>query len=172
MKTLIKSMNTYNIIIRIINLLKELFLFISYVKGIRSLETRLEERNIFKYSWFSYIKAVNLKAETLSLANKPYEELDKDEKKELEKLELSFISREISKYNDIFIESNLIELIKTNANRIKDKDFYGYMVIIAFNWNHMTLYNSLRIIFQSIIWVIILTHIPYSTIYNYVMSFF
>jgi len=172
MKTLLKSINPYNIIIRTVNLLKELFLFISYVKSMRSLETKLEERNIFKYSWFSYIKAVNLKAETLSLANKPYDELDKDEKKELEKLELSFISREISKYNDIFVESNLIELIKTNANRIKDNDFYGYMVIIAFNWNHMTLYNSLKIIFQSTIWVIILTYLPYSTIYNYIMSFF
>ena len=87
----------------------------SYVKSIRLIEKDLEERKIFKYSWFSYVKAINLKAETLSLVNKPYNELDKDEKKELEKLELSFISREISKYNDIFLSSNLIELIKTST---------------------------------------------------------
>jgi len=151
---------------------KELIFFISYVRGVRKIELELESRNIFKYSWFSYVKAVNLKAETLSLMNKPEAELDKDEKKELEKLELSFVSREISKYNDIFLKNSLIELIKTKAERVKNSDFYGYMVIISFNWKEASLYNFLRTLLHFFILLVFFTILPYDAIYNYITSFF
>ncbi len=172
MKKLFKSISPINIIRRLFKIIQEFYLFLFYIKKVRSLGQELLDNKIMKYSWFSYVKAINLKAETLSLVNKPYHELDEDEKKELEKLELSFISREISKYNEIFILSGIIELIKTKANRVKDNDFYGYMVEISFNWKNASLYQCLRLLFQLSIWIVILIYIPYNLLYEYLVSFF
>lgn len=172
MKNILISISPINIVRRIIYMIREFYLFIFYIRKLKTIESELDSNKIFKYSWFSYVKAINLKAETLSLVNKPYEELEEDQKKELEKLELSFISREISKHNDIFIKADIIELIKTKAVRVKDSDFYGYMVEISFNWKNASLYHFLRTFFHMIIWTLIILMLPYNFIYEYVISFF
>jgi len=172
MKNLIISLSPLNITRRIVYVIKELYMFFFYVRTMSNIKQELKNNKIVKYSWFSYVKAVNLKAETLSLMNKPEHDLDENEKAELDKLELSFISREISKYNDIFISSGTIELIKTTAIRVKDNDFYGYMVEISFKWNNAKLYQILRLLFQVSIWIILLSFLPYNSIYKYIVQFF
>jgi len=172
MKNLIISLSPLNITRRIVYVIKELYMFFFYVRTMSNIKQELKNNKIVKYSWFSYVKAVNIKAETLSLMNKPEHDLDENEKAELDKLELSFISREISKYNDIFISSGTIELIKTTAIRVKDNDFYRYMVEISFKWNNAKLYQILRLLFQVSIWIMLLSFLPYNSIYEYIVQFF
>jgi hypothetical protein len=172
MKKLIISLNPVNIFKRVISISKELYMFLLYIKALNEIEPELEESRIVKASKFSLIKAINLKPETLLLANKLESDMDKEDKKELHKLELSFVGREIAKYNDIFINGGIIELIKTKATRIKDNEYYGYMVTISYNWKKAKLYEIIRLLFQISIWVIILVNIPYINLYNYIMSRF
>ena len=160
-------MYPWNILSRVILIIKEFYLFFSYLKTIKQMNSELEERGIVKASRYSLVKAVNLKVETLLLANSLEKDMNKDETEELQKLELSFVSREISKYNDIFITHGIIELIKTKAERVRNKDYYGYMVEISYNWNNATLYQVLRTIFQISIWTLLLYLIPYTTIIGY-----
>lgn len=172
MKNLIISLNPVNIFKRVISISKELYMFLLYVKALNAIEPELEESRIVKASKFSLIKAINLKPETLLLANKLESDMDKEDKKELHKLELSFVGREIAKYNDIFINSGIIELIKTKATRVKDSEYYGYIVTISYNWKKAKLYEIIRLLFQISIWVIIFVNIPYIDLYNYIMSQF
>jgi hypothetical protein len=172
MKKIVTSMYPWNILSRFILIVKELYFFFSYLKTIKQINPELEEMGIVKASRYSLVKAVNLKVETLLLANSIESDMNKDETEELQKLELSFVSREISKYNDIFITHGIIELIKTKAERVKNKDYYGYMVEIHYNWNNATLYQFLRIIFQISIWTLLLYLIPYTTIIKYCISAF
>jgi len=165
-------MYPWNILSRVILIIKEFYLFFSYLKTIKQMNSELEERGIVKASRYSLVKAVNLKVETLLLANSLEKDMNKDETEELQKLELSFVSREISKYNDIFITHGIIELIKTKAERVRNKDYYGYMVEISYNWNNATLYQVLRTIFQISIWTLLLYLIPYTTIIGYCISAF
>ena len=115
MKKLILSLSPVNIIKRLILIIKEISMFVSYVKTINNMEKELEDSKIVKFSRHSLGKAINLKPETLLLASKHESDMTDEEKKELNKLELSFISKEISKHNDIFINNGIIELIKTKA---------------------------------------------------------
>ena len=172
MKNLIISLSPINIFRRLISISKEIYLFFVYVKSLKGIQKELAERRIVKSSRFSLLKAINLKPETLLLANKLESEMSDDDKEELKKLELSFISREIAKHNDLFMENGIIELIKTKANRVKDKDYYGYMVTITYNWKKARLYEVLRLLLHISMWVTLLVNIPYSSIYNYIVSFF
>lgn len=172
MKKLILSLSPLNIFSRIISIPKEIYLFFYYVKTLKKIKPILDEKRIIKSSWFSLIKAINLKAETLLLANKPESDMSEEDQDELRKLELSFISREIAKHNDIFIESGIIELIKTKASRIKDKDYYGYMVEISYNWKKAKLYEVVRLLFQLSVWIVTLVNMPYIAIYDYIVSYF
>ena len=170
MKDLIFSLNPVNIIKRLILIIKELSMFISYVKTLNLIEKDLEDSKIVKLSRFSLGKAINLKPETLLLANKHESDMTDEEKKELNKLELSFITKEISKHNDIFINSGIIELIKTKANRIKNNDYYGYIVEISYNWNHAKPYKVAKLLFHILIVSIAFAIIPYKAIYEFVLS--
>jgi len=170
MKSLIISLSPRNMLSRLVLIIKEIYFFFMYIKAIRGMESELEESRIVRSSRYSFIKAINLKPETLLLANKHESEMSEDDKKELKKLELSFVSREIAKHNDIFISSGIIELIKTNATRIKDDEYYGYMVYITYNWKNAKLYEVLRLLFQISVWVTIFVNIPYIQLYNYLIS--
>lgn len=172
MKKLILSLSPRNIFSRIFSISKEIYFFFYYIRVLKKIKPELDRSRIVQSSWFSLIKAVNLKAETLLLANKPESEMDEDEKNELHKLELSFISREIAKHNDVFVENGVIELIKSKANRVKNKDYYGYMVEISYNWKSSSLYEVIRLLFQLSIWVFALINIPYISVYNYIVSLF
>lgn len=170
-KNTILSLNPYNIIKRIFIIFKELRFFYIYSKSVDSIFNELREKegsSIQKSSRFSMIKGVSLKTETLLYMNKPENELTKEEKEELEKFELSFVSKEISKHNDIFIREGVIELIKTKANRVKNDDYYGYMVEIYFNWNHAKPYNIIRLLVNISFWVILLSLLPYSAIFQFI----
>lgn len=172
MKKLILSLSPVNIIKRLILIIKEISMFISYVKTINNMEKELEDSKIVRFSRYSLGKAINLKPETLLLANKHESDMTDEEKKELNKLELSFISKEISKHNDIFINNEIIELIKTKANRIKDNDYYGYIVEISYNWNHAKPYKVVKLLFHILVLSTILAIIPYKAIYEFVLSQF
>jgi hypothetical protein len=172
MKNLLRSLGPLNIIRRLILMVKEFYFFFVYKKSLKKLEPQLKERNIVKSSNSSLIKSVNLKPETLLLANKAEAGMSDDDKNELKKLELSFVSKEIAKQNDIFIEEGVIELIKTEATRVKTSDYYGYLVEISFKWKDAKLYQVLRVIFQLSLWIVGLLLIPYKTIFNYVVSLF
>ena len=166
MKKLLTSLNPINIVKRFILIIKECIFFISYMKTLKNMEKELEDSNIVRLSRYSLGKAINLKPETLLLANKHESEMTSDEKKELNKLELSFIGREISKHNDIFINNGIIELIKTKANRIKNNDYYGYIVEISYNWNHAKPYEVVKVIFQLSIWITVFSLLPYRYLYE------
>ena len=172
MKNLINSLNPVNIIKRLILVIKEFLLFINYLKTLKIMEKDLEDSKIVRFSRYSLGKAINLKPETLLLANKHESDMTEDEKKELNKLELSFISREIAKHNDIFINSGIIELIKTKADRIKNNDYYGYIVEISYNWNHAKPYKVVKLIFHIAIWITVLALLPYKSMYEFTLSLF
>ena len=172
MKKLILRLNPVDIFSRIISISKEIYLFFYYIKTLKKIRPELKEKKIVRSSWFSLVKAVNLKAETLLLANKPESDMDDEDKNELRKLELSFIGREIAKHNDIFIENGIIELIKTKADRVKNKDYYGYMVEISYNWKKAKPYEVIKLVFQLSIWIAVLVNIPYVAIYDYLVSYF
>ncbi len=171
MKNILRSIGPLNIIRRIISMTKEFYFFFIYKKSLKILEPSLKDRNIVKSSSSSLIKSINLKPETLLLANKAEEKMSDDDKNELKKLELSFVSKEIAKHNDIFIEEGIIELIKTEASRVKTSDYYGYLVEISFRWNDAKLYQVLRIIFQISLWIVGLLLFPYKEVFNYIVSF-
>lgn len=155
MKRILAYLNPIYQIKTIILTIKEIYLFISYVKTINSMEKTFKSNGIMKDSKYTLVKGINLKAETLMYGGAG---------EELERFEISFIGKEMSKYNDIFLENRILELIKTKANRIKNEDFYGYLVSISFNYKYFTLYSILSSILYVILMVLLFLNIPYGYI--------
>tara|TARA_R110002074_G_scaffold67007_4_gene158050 strand:- start:2847 stop:3326 length:480 start_codon:yes stop_codon:yes gene_type:complete len=155
MKRILAYLNPIYQIKTIILTIKEIYLFISYVKTINSMEKTFKSNGIMKDSKYTLVKGINLKAETLMYGGAG---------EELERFEISFIGKEMSKYNDIFLENRILELIKTKANRIKNEDFYGYLVSISFNYKYFTLYSILSSILYVILIVLLFLNIPYGYI--------
>lgn len=155
MKRILAYLNPIYQIKTIILTIKEIYLFISYVKTINSMEKTFKSNGIMKDSKYTLVKGINLKAETLMYGGVG---------EELERFEISFIGKEMSKYNDIFLENRILELIKTKANRIKNEDFYGYLVSISFNYKYFTLYSILSSILYVILMVLLFLNIPYGYI--------
>ena len=144
MKRILTYLNPIYQIKTIFLTIKEIYLFISYVKTINAMGQTFKSKGIMKDSKYTLVKGINLKAETLMYGGVG---------EELERFEISFIGKEMSKYNEIFLENGILELIKTKANRIKNDDFYGYLVSISFNYKYFTLYSILRcgLLFRQII---------------------
>lgn len=155
MKRILAYLNPIYQIKTIILTIKEIYLFISYVKTINSMENTFKSNGIMKDSKYTLVKGINLKAETLMYGGVG---------EELERFEISFVGKEMSKYNDIFLENRILELIKTKANRIKNEDFYGYLVSISFNYKYFTLYSILSSILYVILMVLLFLNIPYGYI--------
>lgn len=65
----------------------------------------------------------------------------------LDRFEKSFIAEKLRIHNDMFINNQLIDLVRTSLDRIKTKDVYAYLVKINFNFSKFTLLNTLYIIF-------------------------
>tara|TARA_R110000751_G_scaffold250586_1_gene350121 strand:- start:525 stop:1004 length:480 start_codon:yes stop_codon:yes gene_type:complete len=155
MKRILAYLNPIYQIKTIILTIKEIYLFISYVKTINSMEKTFKSNGIMKDSKYTLVKGINLKAETLMYGGVG---------EELERFEISFIGKEMSKYNDIFLENRILELIKTKANRIKNEDFYGYLVSISFNYKYFTLYSILSSILYIVLMILLFLNIPYGYI--------
>lgn len=124
-------------------MIKEIYYFFIYRKAIINLEkTNVLKENGFWRNGLLYglTYGVNLKSETLLLLSKPENEISLEEKSELEKLEKSFVGKEISKHNGIFMEKGILELMKTYAERWKTPDYYGYVVYLDFNFKEFSIY--------------------------------
>lgn len=63
-----------------------------------------------------------------------------------ERFEKTFVAEELKNYNDLFITSQLIDIVKTSLKRIQDKDYYAYLVMISFRFTEFTFLKSLYII--------------------------
>lgn len=155
MKRILNYINPVRQIKEIVLTIKEIFLFISYIKSINKLEPILKKDGIIKNSKYSLVKGINLKAETLLYGGTG---------EELERFEISFIGKEMSKYNNIFLDEGILELIKTKANRVKNNDFYGYLVDISFNYKYLTLYSIMSKIVYITILVLLILNVPYGYI--------
>ena len=155
MKRILTYLNPIYQIKTIFLTIKEIYLFISYVKTINAMGQTFKSKGIMKDSKYTLVKGINLKAETLMYGGVG---------EELERFEISFIGKEMSKYNEIFLENGILELIKTKANRIKNDDFYGYLVSISFNYKYFTLYSILSSILYLTALVLIFLNIPYGYI--------
>ena len=150
---------------------KEIYLFISYVKTINKLNDALEKKGIIRSrtSKFSLVKGVELKPEILELETDPDKikrVLEGEVTPDLERFEISFVGKEMSKYNDIFMQHDILELIKTKANRLyKRGEKYGYLVEISFNFNYLKLYFVLSTLINIIIiFSLLLMLLPYQYI--------
>jgi hypothetical protein len=171
-KNFLVSILTYplKIVKNIYLIFKEIYLFISYVKTINKLSDVLEKKGILRSrtSRFALVKGIELKPEILELETDPdniKRILDGEVTPDLERFEISFVGKEMSKYNDIFMQNGILELIKTKANRFyKKSEKYGYLVEISFNYNHLKLYSILVTLFNTAILTIIILLIPYQYI--------
>ena len=103
MKRILAYLNPAYRIKIIFRTIKEIYLFISYVKTINAMAQTLKSKGIMKDSKYTLVKGINLKAETLMYGGVG---------EELERFEISFIGKEMSKYNEIFLENGILELIK------------------------------------------------------------
>jgi len=155
MKRILTYLNPIAQVKEIYFIIKEILLFVSYANTIDNMETSLKKKGIVKATKFTLVKGINLKAETLMYGGKG---------EELERFEISFIGKEMSKYNDMFMEAGILELIKTKANRIKNEDFYGYLVNISFNFKYITLYSILSVVLYLTMLTVIFVNIPYAYI--------
>jgi len=148
MKNILKFINPIYVIKRLYNCIKEIFLFISYGKSLNDMEKSgiLKEHGFKRDGTYRLIKGINLQPEIKLDGGPP-------DSSELKRFELSFIGKEISKYNDLFLEENILELIKTTTHRVDDKqDYYGYTVSLMFNFNHLsTFFIMWSIIYTSLI---------------------
>jgi hypothetical protein len=164
MKNILKYIYPLYIIKRIYYSIKEIYFLSQYIKGINDLDKSgiLKEKGFTTKNdiWRTLSKGINLKPETLLYGG---------EGKELERFELSFIGKEMSKHNELFLQKGILEFIKTRADRVKSEEYYGYVVNVMFNFKHITVafvtWSVLYII--SLIYLIsyIVTAIPVASIF-------
>ena len=57
----------------------------------------------------------------------------------LDQFERMLVAQHMSKYNDFLMREGLLEFLRTDLERIKTEDQYGYIVWMKFNYNHFTL---------------------------------
>jgi hypothetical protein len=155
MKALLKFINPIFIIKKLFLIIKEIYLFSIYRKSILELERVgiLKERGFYRNGiMFGLTYGVNLKAETLLYGG---------EGDDLKKFELSFIGKAIAKHNDIFINHNILELIKTRAERVKNLDYYGYIVHLDFAFKQVSTINIIWVIsYLTFISILLIKYTP------------
>ena len=68
--------------------------------------------------------------------------------RELEGLEKTYVGNKLSRFNDLFLEYEILELVKLKWTRVYNQDYYAYIIHTKFRWRETS--------FGWILWYMIL----------------
>lgn len=60
---------------------------------------------------------------------------------EIERFEKQIIAREVSKLNEPLFKAGIFEYLETASERIKNDDYYGYVIMFSFNFRNFTFWK-------------------------------
>lgn len=68
------------------------------------------------------------------VVNIPPEFLIEENKTELSRLETEFLKHEIKKFNDLFLQYSILDIIQMKNDKIFNEDYYAYVMTIKYKW--------------------------------------
>jgi len=116
----------------------EAFDYWTYIKVINKLKKdgEFDKVNLRVTEWGKAYYIVNLQPELLIY--------EKEGFSELQKLEMTKVKESLGPYNEFYLKHMLIDYVKTGFERIRDKDYYGYLVWIDFSYSYLLKENLIR----------------------------
>lgn len=78
-----------------------------------------------------------------------------------ESVELKLISEKMKKYNDFLTKEGILDVIKVDFERIKNNEFYGYVLQISFDFKK---YKKIDLIYSILYFSIILNSLIVATL--------
>jgi hypothetical protein len=90
----------------------------------------------------------------------------------IERFEKQFVAESLRAHNDLFIGNELIDIVKTSTTRIKNQDYYAYLVKIGFRFRTMTFWNTIYLIayLGGVVWLTIFLAGKYPGIRDWVKT--
>lgn len=118
--------------------LREAFNYWTYIRVVNSLKKsgEFEKVNLRVTELGKAYYVLNLQPELLIY--------EKEGFTELQKLEMTKVKDSLIQYNEFYINHRLIDYVKTGFDRIRDKDYYGYLVWIDFAYFYLQRENLTR----------------------------
>ena len=161
MRRLLNNLNPLVMFSTLISIIRELIDYRIYAKVIERMEKEglLADNGFERGPLYSIIRGVNLRPETLL-----YGEEDQ------EKFELGFVAGEMKKYNELLAKEGILNLVTTKTKRVKNENYYGYVVSILYNFKKLKLRSILYCVIYITILTIILFKLDYSAISNFVSN--
>jgi hypothetical protein len=141
MKRLLKYLNPIRYVRSIRDLIKEIRFLNGYVKRVKALDkSGVFKKQHIRVNWINQMYVgVDLQSETLMYDEGP-----------LDKFERMLVAQHMSKYNDFLMREGLLEFLRTDLDRIKTEDQYGYIVWMKFNYKNFTLRKLLYVILYTV----------------------
>jgi hypothetical protein len=144
-----KYLNPIVFITKLINLIKELFIFRKYLSIISELEKNGELEKIglrrTRLGRLYYVK--NLQPEVL---------LNTDD---LKGFEIMQVKESLADYNDPMTRLGIIDFLKTGFRRIKTTEVYGYLVWMDFDFKQVNLERILYVIIYPVILTLLIVYL-------------
>lgn len=69
------------------------------------------------------------------VVNIPPEFLIEEDKAELSRLETEFLKYEIKRFNELFLDNNILDIIEMKTEKIFSSDYYAYVMKIRYKWD-------------------------------------
>jgi len=129
------------IINKFYNIVLEVNIYLKYISALKQMKNNkiigdtLELRKDYINRLYSVI---NLPPEFL---------IEEENKEELNRLEVEYLKHEFKKYNDVFLEYGILDLIKMKTEKICTKDHYAFIIKIKYKWNETNIIWVLYIVF-------------------------
>ncbi len=71
--------------------------------------------------------------------NIPPEFLVEEDKTELDRLETEYLKYEIKRFNELFLNYSILDIIEMKTEKIFNEDYYAYIMKIRYKWNETKL---------------------------------
>lgn len=161
MRKLLNYINPFTMLTTLFAIIKELFTYRVYAKAIERMDKEgvLQDNGFERGPFYSIIRGVNLRPETLLYGED-----------EQEKFELGFVADNMKKYNELLAKEGVLNLVKANTERVKNNDYYGYLVSIVYRFNKLNYRSIAYCISYITILTIILSKINYSALADFVSN--
>lgn len=143
-----KYLNPITFIKKLISLIKEVFLFLKYLRILKDLSGAGELTKIglrqTRLGRLYYVK--NLQPEVL---------LNTDD---LTGFEIMQVRESLAEYNEPITKLGIIDFVKTGFQRIKTPDVYGYLIWMEFDFKQVSLERILYVIIYPTIFTLLVAY--------------
>ena len=158
MKHLLNNLNPLVMFSTLFAIIRELLDYRKYALSIERMDKEglLSDNGFERGPLYSILRGVNLRPETLL-----YGEEDQ------ERFELGFVAEAMKKYNELLAKEGILNLVTTKTKRIKNENYYGYVVSIIYNFKKLKLRSILYCVLYMTILTIVLSKLNYSTILDF-----